>query len=424
MCAREEERRAPITRARAAAVEKNNRSRSTPPKRAAQDENGRGNAQPQNKRRAVLGDVTNTVLALPADCSETKGQGNKGKDKKKVKARLRKDAKALALSTPSDEIVAVPPAVEGKCIDEIGKAQANESEKAKTNESDEGNAYIDGGIREDPQMCSSYVQDIYNHLRIAELKKKPKSNFMETLQKDITPNMRGILIDWLVEVSEEYKLVPDTLYLTVGYIDRFLSVYPVSRHKLQLLGVTCMLIASKYEEICPPHIEEFCYITDNTYTREEMVTMERNILTFLHFEMTMPTIKTFLRRFVRASHLADKGPSLEMEFLSNYLAELTLLECSFLKYLPSLIAAAAVYLSLLTLDFKTCPWNSALQQCTGYKPSQLKDCVTEIYDLQTKRKASAFMAIREKYRQLKFKRVANLRPPASLPQSFFEDIAQ
>ncbi|KAH9314292.1 hypothetical protein KI387_022919, partial [Taxus chinensis] len=400
MCGKEEERRVPITRARAAAVERKARSRNTPPKRAAEEENGQGNAQPHNKRRAVLGDVTNTVLSQPLDCTTTQGQRNTGKEKRKGKPRLCKDAKALSLSIPSNEnvnmneneIVPLVLDVEGNCMDESAKAETNESEGGHTD--------IDGAGKEDPQMCTSYVQDIYDHLRIAELKKRPGPNFMETLQKDITPNMRGILIDWLVEVSEEYKLVPDTLYLTVGYIDRFLSVYPVSRHKLQLLGVSCMLIASKYEEICPPHIEEFCYITDNTYTREEMVSMERKILTFLHFEMTMPTIKTFLRRFVRASHIVNKAPSLEIEFLSNYLAELTLLDCSFLRYLPSLIAASALYLSLLTLDFKTCPWNSTLEHYTGYKPLQLQECVTDIYELVLKR-SSSLTAIREKYRQLK-----------------------
>lgn len=77
-----------------------------------------------------------------------------------------------------------------------------------------------------------------------EDKKRPLPNYMEKVQKDITANMREVLVDWLVEVSEEYKLVSDTLYLTVSYIDRFLSSHALSRNKLQLLGVSCMLIAS------------------------------------------------------------------------------------------------------------------------------------------------------------------------------------
>lgn len=67
---------------------------------------------------------------------------------------------------------------------------------------------------------------------------------MEKVQDDISPIMRAILVDWLVEVLEEYKLVSDTLYLTVNHIDRYLSAHKLSRHKLQLLGVSCMLVAS------------------------------------------------------------------------------------------------------------------------------------------------------------------------------------
>ncbi|KAK3020550.1 hypothetical protein RJ639_047462, partial [Escallonia herrerae] len=122
----------------------------------------------------------------------------------------------------------------------------------------------------DPQLCSLYAPEIYSNLRAAELMRRPHSNFMEMVQRDVTQSMRGILVDWLVEVCEEYKLVPDTLYLTVYLIDLFLSEYYIERQKLQLLGITCMLIASKYEEICAPRIEEFCFITDNTYTKEEV----------------------------------------------------------------------------------------------------------------------------------------------------------
>ncbi|PKI45906.1 hypothetical protein CRG98_033705 [Punica granatum] len=107
--------------------------------------------------------------------------------------------------------------------------------------------------------------------------------------------MRAVLVDWLVEVAAEYKLLPDTLYLSISHIDRFLSLNALPRHKLQLLGVSSMLISSKYEEISGPHVEDFCYITDNTYTREEVVKMEADILKALKFEVGNPTIKTFLR---------------------------------------------------------------------------------------------------------------------------------
>lgn len=274
----------------------------------------------------------------------------------------------------------------------------------------------------DPQMCSTYAADIYVHLRTAEIKRRPMTNFMEALQKDITPTMRGILIDWLVEVAEEYKLVPDTLYLTVAYIDRFLSSYTVTRQRLQLLGVSCMLIAAKYEEICSPQVNEFCYITDNTYQRDEILDMERKVLRELKFELTTPTIKSFLRRFVRAAQVSGKTPTLALEFLGNYLSELTLMEYGFLGFVPSIVAASAVYMAKLTLDPSVHPWNTSLRHYTGYKASELEICVRALYKLQTNSDNCTLPAIRDKYRQQKFKCVATLTPPSALLPDYFKDV--
>ena len=122
----------------------------------------------------------------------------------------------------------------------------------------------------DPQYCIEYVDEIFSHLLNTEHKHLPSPDYMDTVQNDINQNMRGILVDWLVEVAEEYKLSSENLYLSANYVDRFLSVVPVLRGKLQLVGVSCMLIASKYEEIFAPQVEDFVYITDNTYTAEEV----------------------------------------------------------------------------------------------------------------------------------------------------------
>ncbi|KAJ4952994.1 hypothetical protein NE237_029826 [Protea cynaroides] len=269
---------------------------------------------------------------------------------------------------------------------------------------------IDADVK-DPQMCSLYAVDIYNNLRIVELVRRISSNFMETLQRDITQDIRGILIDWLVEVAEEYKLVPDTLHLTVYFIDCFLSANYMERQRLQLLGITCMLIASKYEEICAPCVEEFCFITDNTYTKGEVLQMESQVLNYLGFQLSAPTTKTFLRRFLRAAQASCKVPSFELEFLANYLAELTLIEYTFLKFLPSLIAASAVFLARWTLDQSSHPWNPTLEHYTTYKASDLKVTVLALQDLQMNTDGCTLTAIRQKYNQPKFKRVASLTSP-------------
>ncbi|XP_064990926.1 cyclin-A2-1-like isoform X2 [Musa acuminata AAA Group] len=263
-----------------------------------------------------------------------------------------------------------------------------------------------------PQMCCTYAPEIYTYLLAAELIRRPVSDFMETLQRDVTESMRGILIDWLVEVSEEYKLVPDTLYLTVYMIDQFLSQNYIERQRLQLLGITCMLIASKYEEICTPRVEQFCLITDNTYTKAEVLKMESQVLSYLGFQLSVPTTKTFLRRFLRAAHASNKAPTLTLGYLANYLAELTLLEYSFIKFLPSVIAASAVFLARWTLDQSSHPWNPTLEYYTSYKATDLKVTIFALQELQMNSKSCPLNAIREKYRQEKFECVAAI---ASLP---------
>ncbi|XXG67660.1 hypothetical protein AAC387_Pa06g0952 [Persea americana] len=276
--------------------------------------------------------------------------------------------------------------------------------------------------RKDPQLCASIACDIYKHLRMAETKKRPSTDFMETVQKDINASMRAILVDWLVEVAEEYRLVPDTLYLTVNYIDRYLSGNIMNRQQLQLLGVSSMLIAAKYEEICAPQVEEFCYITDNTYLRDEVLQMESSVLNYLKFEMTAPTVKCFLRRFVQVAQAGGETRLLHLEFLANYVAELSLLEYSFLCYAPSLIAASAIFVANFISQPSKRPWNATLQHYTLYKPSELCSCVNALHNLFCDSHSNSLPAIREKYSQHKYKFVAKKCCPSTIPLEFFYDL--
>lgn len=132
----------------------------------------------------------------------------------------------------------------------------------------------------DPQCVAEHAAHIYKHCLATEDETAPLANYMD-LQKDINPSMREILTDWLIEVHLKFKLLPETLYLTISLIDRYLSTTSIYRNKLQLIGVTAMLIASKYEEIYPPIVSDFVYITDNAYTREEILKMEQRMLVAL-----------------------------------------------------------------------------------------------------------------------------------------------
>ncbi|KAF2594939.1 hypothetical protein F2Q70_00044329 [Brassica cretica] len=179
-----------------------------------------------------------------------------------------------------------------------------------------------------------------------------------------------------------------------------------------------MLIASKYEEIYAPRIEEFCFITDNTYTRDQVLEMESQVLKHFSFQIYTPTSKTFLRRFLRAAQASHVMPSVEMEFLANYLTELTLVEYEFLKFLPSVIAASAVFLAKWTMNQSSHPWNPTLEHYTTYRASDLKACVQALHELQLNTKRCPLNSIRMKYKQDKFKSVAVYTSP-ELPDRLF-----
>uniref|UniRef100_A0A673SY88 Cyclin A1 n=1 Tax=Suricata suricatta TaxID=37032 RepID=A0A673SY88_SURSU len=192
---------------------------------------------------------------------------------------------------------------------------------------------------------TEYAEEIHQYLREAEKRHRPKAHYMRK-QPDITEGMRTILVDWLVEVGEEYKLRAETLYLAVNFLDRFLSCMSVLRGKLQLVGTAAILLASKYEEIYPPEVDEFVYITDDTYTKRQLLRMEHLLLKVLAFDLTVPTTNQFLLQYLRR-----QGVCIRTETLAKYVAELSLLEADpFLKYLPSLIAAAAYCLANYTVN--------------------------------------------------------------------------
>ena len=129
---------------------------------------------------------------------------------------------------------------------------------------------IDERYRDDPLCVTDYVQDMYDLFRQKEQVTSVLPVYMEESQSHINERMRAILVDWLVEVHLKFKLVPETLYLTVNLIDRYLERQEVTRSSLQLVGVTCLLIAAKYEEIYPPGVHDLVYICDRAYTRREV----------------------------------------------------------------------------------------------------------------------------------------------------------
>lgn len=244
-----------------------------------------------------------------------------------------------------------------------------------------------------------YQEDILVYLKDAERRNRPKPGYM-LKQTDITHSMRTILVDWLVEVSDEYKLQGETLALAVSYLDRFLSFMSVVRAKLQLVGTAAMFIAAKYEEIYPPDVSEFVYITDDTYTKTQVLRMEQLILKVLSFDLTVPTSLVFINTYCVMNDVPDK-----VKHLAMYLCELALLEADpYLTYMPSKIAAGALALARRALDLPM--WSKMLENNTGYKVEEMKDIILDLNKTHIDAATMQQQAIQEKYKSKKFHEVS------------------
>lgn len=125
-------------------------------------------------------------------------------------------------------------------------------------------------------------------------------------QPEINAKMRAILVDWLVQVHNKFELSQETLYLTINLVDRYLASKNTQRKELQLVGLGAMLIASKYEEIWAPEVNELVFISDSTYTSAQILAMEKKILGQLEWTLTVPTPYVFLVRFIKASMSGSK----------------------------------------------------------------------------------------------------------------------
>ncbi|XP_071794452.1 G2/mitotic-specific cyclin-B [Asterias amurensis] len=262
----------------------------------------------------------------------------------------------------------------------------------------EGVEDIDKNDFDNPQLCSEFVNDIYHYMRKLEREFKVRTDYM-TIQ-EITERMRNILIDWLVQVHLRFNLLQETLFLTIQILDRYLEVQPVSKSKLQLVGVTSMLIAAKYEEMYPPEIGDFVYITDNAYTKAQIRSMECHILRRLDFSLGKPLCIHFLRRNSKAG-----GVDSHKHTMSKYLMELTLPEYAFVPYDPSEIAAAALCLSSQMIEPDT-EWNSTLVHYSAYSEDHLMPIMQKMALVIKNAPTSKFQAVRKKYSSAKFRNVS------------------
>ena len=196
----------------------------------------------------------------------------------------------------------------------------------------------------DPLMVSEYVGEIFNYLLLLERQTMPNPNYIDT-QRDLAWKMRGILMDWLIQVHTRFRLLPETLFLAVNIVDRFLSARTVSLVRLQLVGITAIFIAAKYEEIMAPSLHNFIYCSDSTYEEKDILEAEKYILKSLDWNLSYPNPIHFLRRSSKAD-----GYDLQVRTVAKYLIEISCVDWRLLPHPPSRIAAAGMWLARLILE--------------------------------------------------------------------------
>ncbi|XP_041656608.1 cyclin-A1 [Cheilinus undulatus] len=267
----------------------------------------------------------------------------------------------------------------------------------------------DRSLMSEEVLClSQYAPDIHRHLRESEMRLRPRFGYLSK-HPEITNGMRVILVDWLVEVVQEYELRSETLLLAVNYLDRFLShTAYVKRGKLQLVGTAALMIAAKYEEISPPELSEFVYTTDSTYTKKQLVRTESIFLQMLAYRMAAPTVNQFLQLYMSIQPVCVTSVN-----LAKYVAELSLLEIDpFLKYSQSIVAAAAYCLAIYTINRSL--WPDSLHSFTGYNIDEIAPCLNELHKLYMNAESRPQQAIRDKYKSSKYCHVSLITPPAVL----------
>jgi len=180
-------------------------------------------------------------------------------------------------------------------------------------------------------MVADYVNDIYAYLFKLENAFPIQGDHLAT-QTDVTPKMRSVLLDWINEVHNQFGLELETYHMAVSMIDRYLqAVTDTSRRFLQLVGITALFMASKYEELMPPDISDFVYVTDDTYAKEQILKMEKKIFKSLEFQLSKPLPIHFLRRFAKAvGTLGDR-----QYMVAKYFLELCSLDYELTKCKPS-----------------------------------------------------------------------------------------
>ena len=219
------------------------------------------------------------------------------------------------------------------------------------------------------------------------------------IQKNITDKMRYILIDWLVDVHDSFELKEQTLHLALSYLSDFAAEREISKEDYQLAGITCLWIASKYEEIYPPRTKNYIEVTADTYSLKELKGMEGKIIESLNFDLNRTTSLQLLEA-VFEKH-TEKGLS-----LCKYLLELSLFDGLAKKYDPYTLVVGAIEVSDHVLKTKT---EIKLEPSKKISREDKNACFKDLCILMQGGTKHDLVAIKKKYGKSRYQNVSKLR---------------
>ena len=256
-------------------------------------------------------------------------------------------------------------------------------------------------IRKNPQLVERFQGTIMGYLKAREPIYLINCNYLKK-QQDISHKMRSILIDWIVDVCSKYKLLPQTLFMTVNLIDRYLAQRQVLRQHLQLVGVACLMIVGKFEEIYPPVLKDYVAVCDNAYTKQQILDVEADILVSLDFDLTQTPSFGFLQFIHQQFKLDDKSFA-----FARYILENALLDIESLKYGNLFLAAGALF--LVNRIFKRGAWNTEHTRFTGVEEKDAKRCARDLYMMIQRVEGTNLTAVKRKFWKKEFFEVSRYR---------------
>lgn len=215
----------------------------------------------------------------------------------------------------------------------------------------------------------------------------PSPNYFKCVQKEIVPKMRKIVATWMLEVCEEQKCEEEVFPQAMNYLDRFLSVEATRKTRLQLLGATCMFLASKMKETVPLTAEKLCIYTDNSVQPGELLQMELLVLNKLKWDLASVTPHDFIDHFLSKLQIYPSTKQILKKHAQTFVA-LCATDVNFIASPPSMVAAGSVVAAVQGLHLKSQDASLSSQNLTNFlsqvirsDPDCLRSCQEQIESL-------------------------------------------